>query len=144
MNKKRLLLLSAILLFTVILFSISTALSAGNIVPVTRLSSQIYPISINNLAPPECAGLNLTNLIVSSGEATIVGTNGNDLILGSPNAEQLWGGGGDDCIVGGGGNDSIAGVGGTDVCIGGPGNNDIFYIIILFFIPVGGCETEIQ
>jgi Ca2+-binding RTX toxin-like protein len=142
MNKRRMLLLSAILLFTVILFSISTALSAGNFVPVTHLSSQVYPISINDLAPSECAGLNLTNMIVSSGEATIVGTSGNDLILGSPNAEQLWGGGGDDCLVGGGGDDSMAGVGGTDVCVGGPGD-DTFYIFIIIF-PIGGCETTIQ
>lgn len=143
MNKKRIFLLTVILLFTVILFSISTALSAGNIVPVTYLSDQTYPISVSELAPPECAGLNLTDIIVSSGETTIIGTEANELILGSPAGEQLWGGGGNDCIVGGGGNDSIAGVGGTDVCIGGPGN-DVFYIIILFFIPIGGCETTIQ
>jgi len=142
MNKRRMLLLSAILLFTVILFSISTALSAANIVPITHLSSQTYPISINDLAPPECAGLNLTNLIVSSGETTIVGTSGNDLILGGPNAEQIWGAGGDDCLVGGGGNDSLAGIGGTDVCIGGPGS-DVFYILFII-IPIGGCETTIQ
>lgn len=143
MNKKRMLLVTVILLFTVILFSLSTALSAGNYVPVSYLSDQSYPIAISELAPPECAGLGLTDIISASGDTTVVGTDANELILGGPAAEQLWGGGGNDCIVGGGGNDSIAGVGGTDVCIGGPGN-DVFYIIIFFFIPIGGCETTIQ
>jgi Ca2+-binding RTX toxin-like protein len=128
-----------VLLVALILFSVVSAISASNSVPNVRLTDQTRSVSINDLAPPECAGLNLTNLITYSGDTTIVGTNENDLILGSPNAEQIWGGAGNDCLVGGGGNDSIAGVGGTDVCIGGPGN-DTFYIIFIIF-PIGGCET---
>jgi parallel beta-helix repeat protein len=57
--------------------------------------------------PPPCLGL----------EATIVGTEGDDVIFGT---------GGDDVIVGLGGNDRIYGLGGNDVICGGDGDDVIY------------------
>ena len=136
MTKKRITLFTIIMLLTVILFAMTSALSAGNSVPVTRLSDQAYNISIIDLAPPECAGLNLANIIYASGFT--IGTNAGDLMLGSPSGEVIFGGRGEDCIVGGGGNDILLGDRATDVCIGGPGNDSFRF---LFW---GGCETQIQ
>jgi Ca2+-binding RTX toxin-like protein len=125
-----------VILAVLILLSTTTALTAGNIVPVTFLSDQSFSISINDLAPSACASLNLTNVVYASG--LTFGTNGNDLILGSGNGDTIFGLGGDDCIVAGGGDDILLGGAGTDVCIGGPGS-DSFQLFIF-----GGCETEIQ
>ncbi|MBT8208694.1 MAG: hypothetical protein KJO18_10495 [Acidimicrobiia bacterium] len=55
-------------------------------------------------APPTCGGM----------EATIVGTNGDDEIFGTPD---------DDVIVGLNGNDFIVGLSGNDVICGGNGND---------------------
>jgi Ca2+-binding RTX toxin-like protein len=118
-------------LFILIIASVATALAATNIVPSTRVTSQIFSVSANDLKPSACAGLNLTDII--SGSGTITGTSGNDLILGGPGNDTINGMGGDDCILGGGGNDTIDGGDGTDVCIGGPGT-DTF----------ANCETAIQ
>ncbi len=118
-------------LFILIIASVVTALAATNIVPPTRVTSQTFPITANDLKPSACAGLNLTDII--SGSGTITGTSGNDLILGGPGNDTINGMGGNDCILGGGGNDTIDGGDGTDVCIGGPGT-DTF----------ANCETVIQ
>jgi Ca2+-binding RTX toxin-like protein len=134
--KKRVTTLSILILAVLILLSTTSALTAGNIVPVTFLSSQSFSISISDLAPSACAGLNLTNIVYASG--LTFGTNGNDLILGSGNGETIFGLGGDDCIVAGGGDDILLGGGDTDVCIGGPGSDSFQFFIF------GGCETEIQ
>ncbi len=67
--------------------------------------------------------------------ATIVGTNGQDVLKGTPGrdiinglggSDTIQGFGGDDVICGAGGNDTIWGHGGSDVIIGGPGNDNIF------------------
>jgi hypothetical protein len=129
-------------LLAMILISMLTALAAANTVPESRLTDQRFSIGINALKPPQCAGINVTNVITGSG--TFGGTTQNDLIIGSAGADTILGNAGlwdtsDDCILGGGGNDVIWGDGwllggtGNDVCIGGPGN-DTFH----------NCETQIQ
>ena len=77
----------------------------------------------NDFKPPECAALNLNNIVVGSG--TINGTNQNDLILGSPFNDTVNGRNGAECILGGGGNDYIEGRQGNDVLLGGPGDDTL-------------------
>jgi Ca2+-binding RTX toxin-like protein len=55
--------------------------------------------------------------------ATIVGTDGNDIIHGTDKADVIWGGPGDDKIYGGLGNDIICGGPGDDLIHGGRGND---------------------
>jgi len=59
-----------------------------------------------------CFGLQAT----VSGSGTVVGTAGNDVIVGSF---------GSDTIDGGGGNDRICGLDGDDTLVGGPGNDRV-------------------
>jgi hypothetical protein len=65
---------------------------------------------------PTCDGLTAT-LIGSDGDDVITGTSGNDVIVGLE---------GDDEIDGAGGNDVICGGAGDDTLIGGPGDDDLF------------------
>ncbi len=69
-------------------------------------------------------------------QATIVGTEGDDVLHGTPERDVIWGGGGDDeifgslgndLICGGPGSDLIHGGRGNDVVDGGPGNYDRVY-----------------
>ncbi|HTT94144.1 MAG TPA: calcium-binding protein [Solirubrobacterales bacterium] len=55
--------------------------------------------------------------------ATIVGTDGNDVIHGTDRADVIWGGPGNDKIYGGLGNDIICGGPGNDLIHGGRGND---------------------
>lgn len=55
--------------------------------------------------------------------ATIVGTDGNDVIHGTDKADVIWGGPGNDTIYGGLGNDIICGGPGNDLIHGGRGND---------------------
>jgi Ca2+-binding RTX toxin-like protein len=55
--------------------------------------------------------------------ATIVGTDGDDVIHGTDKADVIWGGSGDDTIYGGLGNDIICGGPGDDLIHGGRGND---------------------
>ncbi|MGA2821042.1 MAG: hypothetical protein ABSF61_10355 [Anaerolineales bacterium] len=107
-----------------LLVSVLTAIAASNTVPATLLSDTAQGISLNQLKPPECAGITVTNLVVGSG-GTINGTGANDLILGSGADETINGQQGSDCIVGGGGNDRLNGGPGNDVILGGPGDDTI-------------------
>ncbi len=111
------------------------AVAAANTVPPSRLTDQSRPITANDLKPPECAALNLTNVIVCpAGGGACSGSKARNLILGSPNVDRISGRGGNDCILGGGGDDTLDGGGGRgDVCIGGPGIDSFFK-----------CETAIQ
>lgn len=97
-----------------------TASAASNTVPPTLLGTSQVPLSIAQLAPPQCAGMALTSVVYGGS-----GGGGNDLVLGTPASETLRGGGGNDCIVGGGGDDNLRGQAGSDVLIGGPGNFEI-------------------
>jgi len=115
-------LLTAMLALLLALGSIS-ALAASNTVPVSRLDSITRPITVPELAPPECASIaaGLTTLVVNGG--TFDGTAGNDLILGSIGPDTIRGRQGADCIVGGGGNDDLQGNQADDVLVGGPGDD---------------------
>jgi Ca2+-binding RTX toxin-like protein len=57
--------------------------------------------------------------------ATVDGGDGNDVLLGTANADTIAGGKGNDYIFAGGGNDSVSGGDGNDVIIGGKGNDTI-------------------
>jgi Ca2+-binding RTX toxin-like protein len=110
--------------------SLFGASAATNTVPPTRAGQDDEALLLDQLAPPECAGMGLTRLQVGGsgsggGNALIVGTAGND---------TLNGGGGDDCIVAGGGSDVLNGQGGDDVLISGPGFID-------FLNGGGGTDT---
>ena len=59
-------------------------------------------------------------------QATIVGTDGPDVLHGTPGNDVIWGGGGNDVIYGLGGNDVICGGPGNDVIHGGAGNDRIY------------------
>lgn len=101
--------------------SLMSAMAEANSVPISGVDEVSRSITANDLKPPQCNGIHLTNLIVATG--AISGTSGNDLILGSSGGNTISGEGGNDCIVGGGGNDTLFGDSGTDVCIGGSGND---------------------
>jgi hypothetical protein len=105
------------------------AFAAANSVPATRVGSYGAAITPNVLKPPECAALNLVEIRVGGGSG-----GGNSLVLGTAGNDNLVGASGDDCLVGGAGNDSLKGNAGSDVCIGGPGN-DTFH---------DSCEVRIQ
>ena len=64
-------------------------------------------------AVPHCHGL----------KATIVGTNANDKLTGTPKRDVIVGLGGNDRISGAGGNDVICGGAGNDRVFGGPGSD---------------------
>jgi len=101
--------------------SMMSAMAAANTVPPSGLADIRRSITPDDLKPPQCAAIHVTNLIVGTGVFT--GTAGNDLILGGPGADTIYGGSGDDCILGGGGDDQLYGGAGTDVCIGGGGSD---------------------
>jgi Ca2+-binding RTX toxin-like protein len=107
------------------------ALTATNAVPATKAGRQQQTVTADSLKPAACSGIALTTLRVVAG--VYVGTNADELILGSAGIDDLDGRAGTDCVVGGAGADVLRGGGGTDVCIGGPGI-DTF----------SSCETAIQ
>jgi Ca2+-binding RTX toxin-like protein len=97
-----------------------TAIADANTVPSLRMGDQSSPVTANDIKPPECAALNLSNIV--SGSGIITGTPGNDLIVGGPGTDVIDGLGGNDCILSRGGDDTLDGNTGTDVCVGGAGN----------------------
>jgi Ca2+-binding RTX toxin-like protein len=108
-------------LVALVVISLMGASAAANTVPSTYAGQVDVPLSLSDLAPPQCAGMNLTRLqIGSSGSG-----GGNALILGTDGNDTLTGGGGNDCIVGGAGSDDIRGQGGNDVLLSGPGILDV-------------------
>jgi Ca2+-binding RTX toxin-like protein len=58
-------------------------------------------------------------------QATIVGTEGDDVLRGTPERDVIWGGGGDDKIYGSLGNDLVCGGPGNDLIHGGRGNDEV-------------------
>jgi Ca2+-binding RTX toxin-like protein len=114
----RVALAAALLTATLLLASTQTVLSATNGVPASKATTSVRPIGANDLKPPQCASLTLTTLVIGP-----TGTNGADLQLGTPAADNMNGKNGADCIIGGGGDDTINGGGGADICIGGPGTD---------------------
>jgi Ca2+-binding RTX toxin-like protein len=121
----------ALVLAGLVLF-LGVATTATNIVPSSSADSSTggRPTA-NQLKPPECAALDLNAVSIGGGGG---GGGLSTLILGTPGNDNLVGASGDDCIIGGGGNDRLNGNAGTDVCVGGAGN-DTFH---------QSCETQIQ
>jgi Ca2+-binding RTX toxin-like protein len=113
-------------------FFLGIVSTATNIVPSSSADSSLggRPTA-NQLKPPACAALDLNAVSVGGGGG---GGGLSTLILGTPGNDNLVGASGNDCIVGGGGNDRLNGNSGTDVCIGGAGNDTFHH----------SCETQIQ
>ncbi len=129
----RLLRLSLVFLLAVLVGTAVNAFTASNTVPVTSARSPVLAITPNDLKPAECAALNLTALIVGSGN--INGTAANELIIGAQGGDRVTAGDGDDCVVTGGARDRIDCGLGTDVALSGQGGD----------INVDqSCETFIQ
>lgn len=99
-------------LLALIIVSVVAAYAAGIDIAPSNIDFISRTVTVDDLKPPACSGITLTNFV--SGSGTITGTVANDLILGSSGADTINGGDGDDCIVGGGGNDVCNGDAGTD------------------------------
>lgn len=114
--------LNRLVLFILLLLifgSVMFGLSASNVILETpAMEDQTQNVTANDLKPPECSHLNLTNIVTGRN-----GTKGNDLMLGTAGNDDLDGKQGDDCIVGGGGDDTLQGKRGDDVLIGGAGTD---------------------
>lgn len=137
--------------FLVILFlmitGIFTGLTATNSVANSSAGILGKGVTAEELKPPECDVITVTDLVVLSNGDTPSAAS--ELILGTPGQDIVNGGGGDDCIVGGGGDDRICtatgffgwllcwlapdtyldglrGGAGTDVIIGNDGNDALF------------------
>ena len=105
-----------------------------NATPGSSAGTYNQLITADDLKPPECAGITLTDVLGGGGVIIGIGIR-NELITGSAGVDDLRGMLGDDCILGGAGDDSIDGgkPPGSDVCIGGGDAGDTFT----------GCETII-
>jgi hypothetical protein len=118
-------------LLVAVVVGVVASLTAANVVPLSNAGVSAQPLQLAELAPSECAGMNLSHLVVATGSST-TGPNGGALILGRTGAGtySITGGTGDDCIVAGGGagtkNTLNGGGGGSDVCIGAPGATNTF------------------
>jgi Ca2+-binding RTX toxin-like protein len=124
-NRRIILVLSGAALLAVI-FSAGVVMSAANSVSTSGLEDVSNLVNPNQLKPPECNAINITNvLVVTSGVPFTSPGNTNDLILGTSGADTISAGNGQDCVVGGGGNDTINGNQRADVLLGGPGNDDL-------------------
>ncbi len=107
----------------------------ANATPGSSAGTYNQLITADDLKPPECAGITLTNVLAGSGVIIGIG-NRNELIVGSAGVDDIRGMLGDDCLLGGAGDDSLDGGGrppGNDVCIGGGDAGDVFI----------DCETVI-
>lgn len=90
------------------------AVTAANVVPESRAGDSSHPVTVDQLKPPACDGLDLVNVFTGGNN----GGGGNDLVLGTAGDDNMNGGPGDDCLVGGDGDDRLNGGPGTDVCLG--------------------------
>lgn len=75
--------------------------------------------------PPTCVGLQFTDF-APGGHFTPANPNGNNIILGSPVADQISAGAGNDIICAIGGDDVVDGQAGNDRILGGAGNDTLF------------------
>ena len=126
--KRRALLLLAL---GVLVLTAGGAFTAANTVASSRIGAGGSAVAANDLKPVECAALDL-ELIRDGGGGG--GGGANSLVLGTPGNDNLVGASGDDCLFGGNGNDVLRGTAGFDVCVGGPGNDSFHQ----------SCETRIQ
>lgn len=115
--------LSFICAIALVLLGISSAFAASNVIYESGADDDSFTISANDLKPSQCGGLNLTNVV--SGSGFIVGTNANDLILGSSSGDIVFARQGDDCVVTGAGNDILRGNNDNDYLLAGSGDDDL-------------------
>ena len=99
---------------------VGVAMTATIVVPPSHAGQMSRPVTPNELKPPECAALDLQAIRGGPGSG---GAGHATLVLGTSGDDRLIGGGGADCVVGGDGNDDMNAGGGTDICIGGAGND---------------------
>jgi len=99
-----------------------SARAATNVVPQSFLGANSFPITPDNLKPPECSAIRVTSVILSSAAG---GGTADALVIGTSGADDIRTGGKPNCILGGGGDDAIRGGGGDDVILGGPGADDL-------------------
>lgn len=93
-------------------------------------SSEAVRISLDGIANDGMAG-ELDN--IHPDIESVGGSDKDDVIVGSPGADELWGSDGDDKIYGGGGDDTLWGNDGDDLIEGGPGNDTLD----------GGCMSDV-
>jgi Ca2+-binding RTX toxin-like protein len=108
---------------TLIIMTLTSAIAAANTVADSGADDTSRAITPNDLKPPECASISVTNLVVGSG--TLNGSNANDLILGSSGADSANAKQGDDCVVTGDGDDTLKGGNDDDILLGGGGDDDL-------------------
>lgn len=94
----------------------ATVRATANTVASSHVSNTTQGVTVNELKPPECDGINLTAKVQGTGD--FEGGSANELLLGAPSTQRIRGRDGNDCVVGGGGADELEGDAGTDVCIG--------------------------
>jgi Ca2+-binding RTX toxin-like protein len=85
--------------------------------PATVLAALVFIAAAppDEEEPPRCHGR----------QAEIVGTDGDDVLHGTPERDVIWGGPGDDELRSSLGNDLVCGAGGDDVIHGGRGNDEL-------------------
>jgi Ca2+-binding RTX toxin-like protein len=109
-----------------LVLSVGIVLSATNSVSPSGLVDRVIAITANQLKPPECDALNLSEIeFVIPGIPLVSKGNTDSLILGTSGPDDITARKGQDCVVGGGGDDTINGNQGDDVLLGGPGNDDL-------------------
>ena len=94
-----------------------SALAAANSVPASGKLDTTITLTVQQLKPQDCNGLNLTTYQISPG-GTYSNNGASALILGTSGFDNIKAGGGNDCIVGGAGGDTLGGGTGGDICFG--------------------------
>jgi Ca2+-binding RTX toxin-like protein len=108
-----------------ILISFFSAYTASNSVPSFLLDEDTLMLAPDDLAPDECAGLNLIEIVGVSGGGWTNGMDSSDLILGTSKVDRINASAGNDCIMGGDGNDRLNGDAGDDIILGGGGKDRV-------------------
>lgn len=126
MNRSLLLRLAVGALIWLMLAGLAQALAATNTIANSSRVDYVNAIIVRDLLPPECAGLNITAIVIATPGGTTVSNNAANLILGSPLNDTIRSQGGTDCVVAGGGNDLLYGGNGRDYLLGGPGNDTLY------------------
>jgi RTX calcium-binding nonapeptide repeat (4 copies) len=101
-----------------LLLLVGVAMTATIVIPPSHAGQMSRQITANELKPPECAALDLQQIRIAG---TSPSAGHGALLLGTSGDDRLIGGGSDDCVVGGAGDDDINPGGGIDICLGGAG-----------------------
>jgi Ca2+-binding RTX toxin-like protein len=104
-------------LLTLGIAGLISALAAANSVPSSGKLDTTVTLTVKQLQPQDCNGLNLTAYMLAPG-AAFTNNGASALILGVTGYDNIKAGGGNDCIVGGAGSDKLTGGTGSDICFG--------------------------